>query len=468
VRFFGFELTRKKDGALSAVPSYGAGRGGFFGIIRESFSGAWQRNVEVDCQESILAFSAVYGCVSLIADDVSKLRIKLVQSMGAFWQEISSPAFSPVLAKPNRYQTRIQFIKEWITMKLLHGNAYIYLERDQRQVVIAMYVLDSRRVKPLVSTDGSVYYQVNRYDLAGVADDQPIVEASEIIHDRMITLWHPLVGVTPIYACGAAATQGSRIQANSAKFFENMSRPSGQLTAPGEISEPTAERLKKEFEGRFGGENVGRIFVGGDGLKFEPITIPANDAQLIEQLRWTVEDVCRCFHVPLHKLQSGANPTFNNVSAMNQDYYTQCLQIHIESIELLLDEALGLPAKNYGTELDLDGLLRMDPAGRALTYKDAIGAGYLRPNEARAKEDLPPIDGGDEAWMQQQNWPISQLARRSDAALEAPKPTPAAATPDSAPAQLPPPPAKELDAERALKALIAKFNEASIEELVDA
>jgi phage portal protein BeeE len=53
----------------------------------------------------------------------------------------------------------------------------------------------------------------------------------------MITFWHPLVGVTPIYACGAAATQGSRIQANSAKFFENMSRPSGQLTAPGEISE---------------------------------------------------------------------------------------------------------------------------------------------------------------------------------------------------------------------------------------
>jgi hypothetical protein len=132
-------------------------------------------------------------------------------------------------------------------------------------------------------------------------------------------------------------------------------------------------------------------------------------------LRWTVEDVCRCFHVPLHKLQSGANPTFNNVSAMNQDYYTQCLQTHIESVELLLDEALGLPALNYGTELDLDGLLRMDPAGRALQYKDAIGAGYMRPNEARAKEDLPPVRGGDEVWMQQQNWPISQLAKRSDA-----------------------------------------------------
>jgi HK97 family phage portal protein len=455
VRFFGFEVTRKKAGVLSAVPSYGADRRGFMGIISEAFAGAWQRNVVVDCQENILAFSAVYGCVSLIADDVSKLRIKLVKSMGDYWQEIRVPAFSPVLTKPNRYQTRIQFIKEWITMKLLHGNAYIYLERDGRQGVIAMYVLDSRRVKPLVSEDGSVYYQLNQYALAGVADNQPIVAASEIIHDRMITFWHPLVGVTPIYACGAAATQGSRIQANSAKFFENMSRPSGQLTAPGEISESTAERLKREFENRFGGDNVGRIFVGGDGLKFEPITIPANDAQLIEQLRWTVEDVCRCFHVPLHKLQSGANPTFNNVSAMNQDYYTQCLQTHIESVELLLDEALGLPALNYGTELDLDGLLRMDPAGRALQYKDAIGAGYMRPNEARAKEDLPPVRGGDEVWMQQQNWPISQLAKRSDAALEAPKPAPAASPPAADVPALPPPKSADLTVEEVSDLIVA-------------
>jgi phage portal protein BeeE len=48
---------------------------------------------------------------------------------------------------------------------------------------------------------------------------------------------------------------------------------------------------------------LGRLWVSGDGLKYEPMTIPAQEAQLIEQLKWTVEDVARCFHVPLYKIR---------------------------------------------------------------------------------------------------------------------------------------------------------------------
>jgi HK97 family phage portal protein len=450
VKVFGFPVpftkgltTTNAPNAQTASTVYGM-MGWLSGLIRESFAGAWQKNIVVESKQNLLAFSAVYACVTLIADDISKLRVKLVAKQpSGVWIEVENPAFSPVLRKPNRYQTRIQFLNEWITSLLLHGNTYVLKSRDNRQIVTEMYVLNPNGVTPLVAEDGSVYYRLKSSYLAGITDDDVTVPSSEIIHDRAVTLWHPLVGVSPIFACAASATQGIRIQNNSALFFENMIRPSGQLTAPTKIDDVTAARLKADFEANFGGGNIGRILVSGNGLKYEPMgTVPAQEAQLIEQLRWTVEDVARCFKVPMHKISSTQQPSYNNIGALNQDYYNQCLQTRIEAIELLLDEGLGIgqesgasAVRNLGTELDLEGLLRMDPAARATANKDAITAGYLKPNEARLRDNLAPVNGGDTPYMQVQNWPLSQLAERTDAPSHDPAalPAPTPPSPDTAP-----------------------------------
>jgi HK97 family phage portal protein len=410
MRMFGLQIT-KAPVSPTLVPVSAYTNTSFWARISESFPGAWQRNIEVESTENVLKFSAVYACVSLISDDISKLRIKLVRDQGGdIWQEFFSAAFSPVLRKPNRYQTRIQFLSNWIVSKLLTGNTYVLKERDSRRVVVAMYVLDPKCVTPLVTDDGAVYYRLKKDNLSQVPDTEVTVPASEIIHDRMLTLWHPLVGVSPIYACGSSATQGIRIQSNSAKFFENMSRPSGILTAPGAISDDLAKRLKDHWEQNYVGGSLGKVAVLGDGLRYEGMTIPAAEAQLIEQLRWTVEDVARCFHVPLHKLGLG-QPTLNNIAALNQDYYTQTLQALIESVELLLDEALALPM-GVGTELDLEGLLRMDPLSVADANEKGVRAGIVAPNEARLKLNLPPVEGGDTPYMQQQNWSLAALNQR--------------------------------------------------------
>lgn len=431
MKLFGFEITRAKE--MSTVSANTAGW--LWSLVREPFAGAWQKNITPDKRESLLAFSAVFACVSLIAEDIAKLRPRLMEQMlSGFWREVerNSP-LALVLQKPNAYQTRIQFFIYWIAMKLLYGNTYVLKERDARGVVRALYVLDSRLVTPLVADDGSVFYSIKMDKLSGVLENDLTLPAREVIHDRGLTLFHPLVGVSPIFACGAAATQGIRIQANSATFFENMSRPSGHLTAPGQITQSTADRLKAEFEKNFSGGNLGRLLVTGDGLKYEAMTIPANDAQLIEQLKWTVEDVARCFRVPLHKIASGANPTFSNISAMNQDYYAQTLQTHIEAIEVLLDEGLelfGIRDRTYGVEFDLEGLLRMDPATRADVAQKQVGAGVLAPNEARLRENLPPVVGGETPYLQQQNYSLAALAARDATNPLAVPPAAPSASPD--------------------------------------
>lgn len=388
-------------------------RGGWFNIIREPWGEAWQANVSIDAPRDILAFSAVFACITVIASDVAKLRIKLViEDEDGISEEPKQSPYLAVLRKPNGYQTRIKFIEQWIVSKLLTGNCYALKKRDARGMVRALYMLDPQRVTPLITRGGEVYYKLSADNLSETGEVS--VPATEIIHDMMVSLWHPLVGVSPIYACGLSATHGRKIQHNATKFFDNMSRPSGVLSAPATIPDETARRLKTYWEENYTGGNIGRLAVLGDGLKYEAMTIPAVEAQLIEQLRWTVEDVARCFHMPLYKI-GGPMPPQTSIEVMQQTYYNDCLQSLIESAEANLDLGLSLPS-NYYTEFDLDGLMRMDTAARYEATGKAIKDGWLSPNEARKKENMKPVEGGESPMIQQQNYSLAALKKRDSKA----------------------------------------------------
>jgi len=412
LRLFGLTISREK--ALAPVDN----RDGWFPLVREPYTGAWQQNVEVKL-DSVLAHSTVFRCISLIASDVAKMRLRLVaQDADGIWSETDSPAYSPVLRKPNRWQNRIQFITNWMESKLIRGNTYVLKERDNRGVVVRLYVLAPDRVKPLVADDGSVFYELQQDTLSGLSQNAVTVPASEIIHDRWNTLFHPLVGLSPIFAAGLAATQGLAIQNNSARFFTNGSQPGGVLTAPGAISDETAARLKAHWDANYTGQNVGKVAVLGDGLHYEPMAVKATDAQLIEQLKWSAETVCSVFGVPAYKVGVGTAPAYNNVEALNQAYYTDCLQIHVESVELCLDEGLGIgvgvkvEGRTYGTEFDLDDLLRMDTATQVKTLSEATRGMLMKPDEARRKLGFGKVEGGDAVYAQQQDFSLAALAQR--------------------------------------------------------
>lgn len=451
MRLLGWELTRTRTARETPVMSSAdaeksypysgtsvVGDRGWWPLIKEPFTGAWQRGMS-QRPDALATYHAIYACVTLITQDVSKLRCRLVeQSAAGIWSEVlSQNPFSPVLRRPNHYQNRIKFFEQWVISKLLHGNCYALKERDGRGIVTQLYILDPCRTRALVADDGSVYYSIGADNLTGIKD-AITVPASEIIHDVMIPLFHPLCGVSPITACGLAATQGLSIQRNSAAFFANGSNPGGILTAPGRINDDTAKRIKEHWEENYTGLNSGRTAVLGDGLKYERLSVNAVDAQLIEQLKWSTETVCSCFHVPMHKIGIGQLPNYNNIEALDQQYYSQCIQAFLENIELCLDEGLGLanvPGHTYGTEFDLDDLLRMDTLGKVEAAAKAVGAAIMKPDEARRKFDLPPTEGGDACYLQEQNYSLAALAKRdalADPFGKVAPPAPAVAAPPPA------------------------------------
>uniref|UniRef100_UPI001551B96A phage portal protein n=1 Tax=Mangrovicoccus sp. HB161399 TaxID=2720392 RepID=UPI001551B96A len=250
----------------------------------------------------------------------------------------------------------------------------------------------------------------------------------EIIHDRWNCLFHPLAGLSPIWANGLAATQAQKISENSTKFFENQSRPGGILSAPGKISDETAKRLKAAFDSGYTGVNAGKVAVVGDGLTFSPLTVAANDAQLVEQLKWTSETVATTYGIPLYKVGLGPMPTSNNLQALNIEYYAQALQGLIEDAETCLDDGLGLDGETIGTEFDVDGLLRMDSA----TQMDVLdrGKSIMTLDERRARLNLAGIAGGGTVYMQEQDHSIEAIAARDRQLIEAANAPPALPAPE--------------------------------------
>jgi len=422
MRVFGLEISRAAPQA-KALSQVSGDRGGWLPIVRESFSGAWQNNVEIK-NDVVLTYSAVFSCITLIASDIAKMPLRLVRlGSDGVWSETTSPEISAVMRKPNAYQNRIQFFESWLLCKLSTGNAYVLKQRDNRGTVIALHVLDPHRVQVFIADSGDVFYKVQDDDLAMIGE--PVyIPASEVIHDRFNCLYHPLVGMSPITANGLAAMQGVSIQSNATNLFKNGSMPGGVLTAPGRINDETALRLKESWEGSFGGSKFGKVAVLGDGLKYEQMAMSAVDSQLIEQLRWTAEVVCSTFHVPPYKIGVGAMPSYNNVQALNIEYMSQGLQRLIEDVELCIDDGFELPA-DTGVEFNVKALLRMDSVTQMNVIKEGIGAGILSPNEGRKELDLKPVEGGESPYLQQQNYSLAALAKRdAQDPLSAPPPAP--------------------------------------------
>ena len=376
--------------------------------VDEPYSGAWQRNDELT-REDVTAHHAVFACVSLISQDIGKMPILLKKRENGVLVTAEIPSKFRVLKKPNRFQIWQQFSENWTISLLLRGNTYVLKRRDIFGEVTELVVLNPDLCKPLIDDNGNVFYQLGNDRLTKT--ESVIIPASEIIHDRINCFYHPLVGLTPIMACSLAAGLGIEIQKSSRTLFKNNSRPSGLLTAPGSITKEKAEVAKAAWNANYSGNNLGKTAVLGDGMTFSTISVNADDAQLIEQLKMTAEVICSVFHVPLFKVGLGPTPT-GKISDLNEIYYSDCLQSPIEARENLLDDGLELKESDVEAFLDINVLIRMDSTSQMARLKEGVGAAILTPNEARLEVGLLPIFGGDTVYMQQQNYSLAALAKR--------------------------------------------------------
>jgi HK97 family phage portal protein len=289
--------------------------------------------------------------------------------------------------------------------------------------------------------DGGVVYSLSdtRFTYENF-DPEYFVPARDMLHIKLATPDDPLRGVSPIESVFAPVTTNNAITAGSANFFTNQGRPSGVISTDKDLTKEQISRLREVWNQQSAGFSSGQTPILASGLKWQQISMSSQDAQMIQAYQMTVEAITSVFGVPLALVNSMGNSTYNNTEQLISHWLATDLGHTIKLIETSLENFFELDA-DESINLDEKILLRTNMKDRVDTLGQAVQRGIYSPNEARRIEGLPPVEGGDKPYLQQQMIQVGET------------PEPVAPIAPPAPAVEPPEPEEDQDP-AAAKALI--------------
>lgn len=394
--------------------------------------------------------ATVEACVSAYAQTIAMLpgAHKRKQESGGV-EDITTSALSRILRRPNTYQTISDFLLNLVSATYYAGNGYAVAVRNSRFEIDSLHLLPARQTRPVISPEGEVFYYVGGNEmldpiLAGEELSAPgtnhyLVPARDVMHIRLRTRGgNPFDGISPLVAAGLAQASAVAIGSSQAAFFSNMSRPSGVLQTDKVFTADQLTVLRNAWKAESTNMNAGGVPILSAGLKWESLTMSAVDAQMIEQLKWSTQEIARVMRVPGAIINDMTGSTWNNTETLMNFWIADGLGFLLNHIELAFDNLFQLKQGQY-TEFDTDILLRSEFAARIEGLSKAVTNGIMSPNEARAREGLAAVKDGEEPRVQAQNVPLS-------AAGKIPATTPAApAAPAAKPANANDPPDPEKD-----------------------
>jgi HK97 family phage portal protein len=375
------------------------------------------------------ANTAAYSCVNIISQEIASLAVHHWREDKNGERERVKSAASRVLANPNEYQTRVDFLTFLLRALLFRGAGHAYAARNARSEVEALHPLPPGSCTPLIDPEtGALFYNATDYGDGLFRLPSP-VPARDVLALRINCSRHPLLGETPIQAYAMSAHSGSAIQAHTASFFQNMGRPSGILSTSKSLTKEQRQQARDAWKSVTGGEDMGGTPVLTDDMKWQLITMSAVDAEIIDSYKMTVRDVAMAYRVPLYMLGDMEKATFRNTEQMFRTFYQSSLRFYLEHVEAALNRLFNFDGVSEYVEFDIEsGLMRAELDTRMTAYARGVQGGILAPNEARRRESLGPVKGGDQVFLQQQMIPVSIAAEGR------PQPAPPAAPVPAEPA----------------------------------
>jgi HK97 family phage portal protein len=219
--------------------------------------------------------------------------------------------------------------------------------------------------------------------------------ADHVLHLRGLGL-DGIVGLSPIETHKQAVGYSMAITEHGARFFSNGARPLGYIKHPNTLSDKAKQSLKESWQSAHQGlSNAHRVAVLEEAAEYKEVGLNMVDAQYLEQMKFTIEDIARIYGVPLHKLASLDQATNNNIEHQGKEYVDSCLGPLTCNWEQELEYSL-LSARdrdNYCLKFRLRHLLRGDMAAQAAFYGALMDRGAMTQNEVREDIDMNPMPG---------------------------------------------------------------------------
>lgn len=339
-----------------------------------------------------MQLTAVFGCVRVLAESVGMLPCSLYEQLDRGSKKaIKERLYKLLSVKPNGYMTPQEFWELLIACLCLRGNFFAYKVMALGEVV-ELLPLDPGSVVAKLNSQWEPVYQVTFPD--GSSDT---LSQKEIWHVRIFTL-DGLNGLSPIAYARQAIGLGMATEEHGSRLFSNGAVTSGVLETDQTLSDEAFNRLKADFEDRHQGlANAHKPMILEMGLKWNQISLSAEDAQFLETRKFQLEEICRIFRVPMHLVQNTDHATFNNIENLGIGFINYSLVPYLTRIEQRINLGLVKASKQgqLYAKFNVGALLRGDMKSRFEAYATAINWGMYSPNDCLELEDRNPRPGGD-------------------------------------------------------------------------
>ena len=353
-------------------------------------------------ERTAMQTTAVYSCVRILAEAIASLPLHLYRYTDKGKERVfDHPLYHILHDEPNEEMTSFIFREVLMSHLLIWGNAYAQIIRDGRGQVLGLYPLLPDKMEVDRAENGELYYIYTRN-----TEENPNFKDYGRIYLRREDVLHipglgfdGLVGYSPIAMAKNAVGMTLACEEYGASFFANGATPGGVLEHPGVLKDPA--KVRDRWHKVYGGSrNAGKVAVLEEGMKYQQIGIPPEEAQFLETRKFQINEIARMYRIPPHMVGDLEKSSFSNIEQQSLEFVKYTLDPWVIRWEQALQKALLLPQEKneYFIKLNVDGLLRGDYASRMNGYAVGRQNGWLSANDIREMEDQNPIpeeDGGD-------------------------------------------------------------------------
>ncbi|MEA4963558.1 phage portal protein [Lutispora sp.] len=354
-------------------------------------------------ERTAMQTTAVYACVRILSEAVAGLPLHIYRYRADGGKERipMHPLYHLLHDEPNPEMTSFVFRETLMSHLLLWGNAYAQIVRNGRGQAVALYPLLPSKMDVSRTANGELLYTYYRdADETGLNPKGGYIalRRDEVLHIPGLG-FDGLIGYSPIAMAKNALGMSLATEEYGASFFANGANPGGVLEHPGVIKD--IGRVKESWNSAYQGNgNAHKIAVLEEGMKFQSIGIPPEQAQFLETRKFQINEIARIYRVPPHMVGDLEKSSFSNIEQQSLEFVKYTLDPWVVRWEQSLQQSLLLPSEKPSLfiRFNLDGLLRGDYQSRMNGYAVGRQNGWMSANDIRELEDMnriPTVEGGD-------------------------------------------------------------------------
>lgn len=355
--------------------------------------------------ETALQVAAVYSCVRVLSETLAALPLGLYRKEDRNRYEASEHPLHQLLSTlPNGEVTSFDLRVQMLASLLLQGNAYNQVLRDRAGRVAEIWPLLPQHCELDRTSSGKLVLVVEGESSAWGMD--------KVWRVNGLTT-NGIEGLTPVGLLRETIGSAMAMEHYSASIYGNGAKPGGVLSLAGKLSREGQQRLLDSWNQTHGGtDNANKVAVLQEGMKWQQISMSAEDAQFIESRKYNRSEIAGIYGVPNHMIGDLEKATFSNIEHQSLQFVIYALMPWITRIEQSITRDLLLPSERgmVYPKFNVRGLLRGDTQARATFYRELFNVGAFSPNMILALEDENPVANGDQHFINGANTTLEQAA----------------------------------------------------------